>query len=247
MARPPSAEAASESSVLQTEWVWEMARAPRAHDGEMDARLRGRLARAVRGQALGVDRDHLVAGHRALVRAAGGDDEPQRLRLHDRAEVAARSQRPAALVGAPHDAGQAVGKVARRRFGHLGLDPFSEPARETSIRWAMGQPTAERGGVAQRRRPARGVSGGAANTHRGSGVSAPTDLILQPPVPNIQRFNTTNTSPAAPETPPCLPATLSPCRPGSGRSRWPRGSRSSPRSRRRGSCRTRIRRAAAST
>ena len=52
----------------------------------------------------------------------------------------------------------------------MGVGPFdvhpAQPARRGLTMLRLGKPTAERAGVAQRRRRARGVSGGVANAHR---------------------------------------------------------------------------------
>ncbi len=111
------------------------ARPARADDGQVQARLRGGTAGPAGGAPLVIDGDHLRALDRALVRPAGSDDQAQGVGADHGAEVPARPEGPAALVGAAHDAGQALRGVARRLLegGHGVSHSRKRPAKSQSV------------------------------------------------------------------------------------------------------------------
>ena len=107
--------AASESSVLHSECVCSTAPAPRrAHDGQVEARLRGGPARPAHARA----RRRRSPGSarrssRPLSAPLRRDGQAQRLAADHGAEVAAGAQGPAAGVRAPAQVGDRLGRLEK--------------------------------------------------------------------------------------------------------------------------------------
>src|SRR6266511_3441449 len=108
--------------------------AARAHDRQVQARLRRRLARSGDGGAALVDFDDLVLRHQSLIDAADGYREPQGIVAHDGAEVAAGAQSPAAGVELVPDLGERLDELAGHTPRITNLTPG---AREFTMRGAI--------------------------------------------------------------------------------------------------------------
>src|SRR5437762_5176744 len=92
--------------------------AARAHDREVQARLRRGPAASTDGPALAVDFQDLRRPQPPLVRPAGRDRQPERLPAHHHAEVPARAEDPAAVMGLPPELGDAPGQILERPGSH---------------------------------------------------------------------------------------------------------------------------------
>src|SRR5579859_1656603 len=117
--------------------------AARAHDRQVQRRLRRRLARAAGDAARPVDFDDIPRFEKPFVYAASRDGEPERIAADDGAEIAARAEHPAPHVEVASD----VSKLPCQSFeaGHTStISP-----RPTSTTSTISLSRATRPGIAQ--------------------------------------------------------------------------------------------------
>ena len=137
--------------------VQDGARPARPHDRHMQMGLGRRPALPANHLRALVDFEELRGGERAFVQAGRGDREAHRLRAHDRAEISAGAERPAARVEIPAGLRELLCELAKSRIAAMSTAPrrrFSPnpPCRALHMRGLSHRMTAQESSAKSTRR-----------------------------------------------------------------------------------------------